>query len=1062
MLIRLIEFSLRHRLLVGGGALLLLAYGTFAAIRLPVDVFPELDRPTVTIMTEAHGMAPQEVEQLVTWPIETFMNGAPGVNRVRSTSAIGLSIVYVEFGWDMEIYRARQLVQERLQQAAESLPADVHPAMMPISSIMGEILHIGLRSRSENISPMELRSLADWQVRPRLLSVPGVAHVSNIGGGVRQVQIRPHPHLMAMYGVALAEIVEAARLTQMNTGGGFLEGDFEEILIRHIGRTADLDEIAGSIVAVRAGLPVTLRDVAEVGYGRAIMRGDAGINGEPGVVVSVQKQPGVNTVLLTAEVKAAIEELRTLLPEAVELTILFEQSDFIEVAVANVLRAIRDGGILLVAVLVIFLLSVRVTLITLTAIPLSFMTAAVVFQLMDVTINTMTLGGLAVAIGMLVDDAIVTTENVFRRLRENHFAAAPRPLLRVIASAVGEVLQPVILSTLLILLVFIPLLGLSGIEGRMFLPVALAVAVAMISSTLVALTVVPVLASYLLPGGKRLRARQESALVRVLKAAHERLILSWTLRFPLAVVGIALLLATGAMAFFPRMGTQFLPEFNEGSFNALLVQRPGTSLAESNRIGSTAERLLLEIPEVVSTGRRTGRAELDDHAEGTHFSEIEVNLGRGGRSREIVRAEIREALSQIPGTALNVDQPISHRLDHMMAGVEAQIAVKIFGHDLAGLRQAASDVERVMAGVPGVVDLNIEPQVLIRQVTVVPNRTAMREYGLRAGEINELLETAFRGRAVAQVIDGNRTEEIYVRYAEGAFRNLEALSGTLIDVGNGLRIPLAHLATVRESRGPNMINRENVQRRIIVSANVAGRDLGSVVREAHERVQREVVLPEGSFVRFEGQFQAQQEATRMIGLLGLLTLFIIALVLYSQFRSMVIVGHLLLVIPIAFSGGILATWLTGGVVSVATLVGLITLAGIATRNTLLMLTHYFHLVRHEGETLDDAMIVRGSLERLIPMSMTVLTTGLALVPIAMAAGEPGREILYPIAIVVIGGLVTAMLADLFFTPAFFKRFGLSAAEKYLHHHSLDPLDVIPAGMAATTENQNHHQPNEQT
>ncbi len=1043
MLNRLIEFSLRNRLFVLAVAVLLLIYGAATALKLPVDVFPDLNRPTVTIMTEAAGLAPEEVETLVTLPMETALNGAPDVQRVRSNSGVGLSIIFVEFGWGVDIYKARQLVQERLQQASEKLPKGANPTMGPVSSIMGEIMLIGVSSKEGKTLPMDLRSIADWTISQRLLTIAGVSQVIPIGGGVKQYQVLADPTRMAAYGVTLQQVKDAAAKSQSNTAGGFLEGSHQEALIRNIGRTTSLDDISGSVVGNRAGTPVLMRQVADVQFGRQTMRGDAGVNGGPAVVVSVQKQPGVDTISLTRKVDAALDELQKILPPDVKLTPLFKQASFIGSAISNVEEAMRDGAIMVVIILFLFLLNFRTTLITLTAIPLSFVVTALYFKFAGITINTMTLGGLAVAIGMVVDDAIVDVENVFRRLRENRHAPHPRPPLRVIAEASGEVRNSILFATLLIILVFIPLFGLSGIEGRLFAPIGVATITAMLASFVVSLTVIPALCSYLLPGMKRMGSETDGWLVRLMKGFDMRFVLGPALRHPWFVMIASVVLVVGSFALYPMMGKEFLPAFNEGTSTINIMSAPGTSLAESNRIGTIAEKLLLSIPEVISTGRRTGRAELDEHAEGVHSTEIDVDfkpVTKTGRSHEAVLDEVRAKLGQLPGTVLNVGQPISHRLEHLLSGVQAQIAVKIFGPDLGQLRASAAQVERAMQGVNGVVDLQIEKQVLIPQIRITVNREKAKLYGIQVGELNELLETALNGSTVAEVLDGQKTYDVFVRYGEDARNSVDTLRRMLVDAGDGNKVPLALLADVEESKGPNIINREDVQRRIVVSANVAGRDLSSVVAEIQSTVAAQVKLPTGSFITYEGQFQSQQEASRLIGILSVFTLAAMFLVLYAHFRSGMIVAQILLNIPLAFIGGLILTYLMIGTISIATLVGFITLAGIASRNTIMMIAHYLHLMEHEGEQFDEKMIVRGSLERLVPVTMTALTAGLALIPLALAAGEPGKEILYPVAVVILGGLISSTILDAAVTPTIFFYFGRRASEKSLAGGHTDPLD----------------------
>ncbi len=1041
MLNRLIEFSLRNRLFVLAASALLLVYGGYVILRLPVDVFPDLNRPTVNILTEAAGLAPEEVETLVNLPMETALNGAPGVKRVRSAAGIGLSILYVEFDWGMDIYRVRQLVQERLQLAADKLPRGVTPTMGPISSIMGEILLIGLKSDTGATAPMDIRSLADWTVRPRLLTIPGVSQVIAIGGGVKQYQILPSPEKMAALGVSLDEVLKASKESQENTSGGFLENANKETLVRNIGRTTSLEEIGATVVMVRDGVPVHLHDVAEVKFGRQVMRGDAGVNGGPAVILSVQKQPGTDTLTLTHQVEIVLGEIAKSLPPDVKAITLFKQANFIAAAISNVEEAIRDGAIMVIIVLFLFLLNFRTTFITLTAIPLSFVVTGLYFKFAGITINTMTLGGLAVAIGMVVDDAIVDVENVFRRLRENRHAATPRPVLRVIADASSEVRNSILYATLVIILVFIPLFALGGIEGRLFAPIGVATIVAMLASFVVSLTVIPALSSYLLPKMKRMGDEKDGWLVRGLKWLDERLILRPTLRHPWIVIALALVLVGGSFALYPRMGKLFLPDFNEGTSTINLLSAPGTSLTESNRIGFIAEKLLLSVPEVLSTGRRTGRAELDEHAEGVHYTEIDVDFKKSARTREQILDNIRAKLAQIPGIVSSVGQPISHRLDHLLSGVRAQIAVKIFGPDLDKLRVHAATAEAAIKGVAGLVDLQIEKQVLIDQVKILVNREKASAYGLQPGVLNEQLETALNGRAVSQILEGQRTYDLVVRFPESERNAAASIRDILIDTPVGGKVPLYLVADVRESKGPNAINREDVQRRIVVSANVSGRDLGSVVTEIQKTLAEKLHLETGYFISYEGQFQSQQEATRIIAILAVFTFGMVFLLLYSHFRSGMIVGQILLNIPLAFIGALVLTYFMVGKVSIATLVGLITLAGIASRNTIMMISHYLHLMEHEGEKFDAHMIIRGSLERLVPVTMTALTAGLALIPLVLAADQPGKEILYPVAVVILGGLVSSTFLDMAVTPAVFYKFGRRAAEKYLARVKVDPLDA---------------------
>jgi len=1109
MLTRLIHLSLRNRLAVLGLGMLLLVYGGYIITRLPIDVFPDLNRPTVTLMVEAPGLAPEEIETLISVPLETSLGGAPGVQRVRANCAVGLLIIYVEFDWGQDIYRARQLVQERVELARPRLPTGIEVNMGPISSLMGEIMLIGLSVDAENASapsPPELRTLADWQLSPRLLTLSGVSQVTVIGGGRQQLHINLDAEKMAAAGVSFDEAASAAAEAQGSSGGGFLVDGPREKLIRNLARSADPAALGLTVVrparAASQGAtgsrdgapasPILLRDIAEVSLGIQPMRGQAGVNAKPAVILGVQKQPGADTVELTRRVEAALDEICASLPPGVQMDVLFRQANFIETAIANVKEAIRDGSVMVVLVLLLFLLNFRTTLITLTAIPLSFAVAAIVFHWLGISINTMTLGGLAVAVGLVVDDAIVDVENVFRRLREspelrrareqraaNIRTRKPREAegtapgfsliaRRVIGAASVEVRSSILLATLVIVLVFLPLFALSGIEGQFFAPIGIAIIVSMLASFLVSLTVIPTLCSYLLPQMKRMREERDAWFVRLLKRASARLIIGPALRHPWITIGLALALVIGAGALYPRMGKSFLPEFNEGTATVALIMPPGTSLGESDRIARIAEQRLLRLPEIALTGRRTGRAELDEHAEGVHRSEIDVDLSRSARSRAAILADIRETLADLPGVLVNVGQPISHRLDHMLSGVQAAIAVKLSGPDLAKLRAYAAQAEAAMRSIPGLVDLQVEKQVLIPQVKIEIDRERAAEYGLRPGELSERLEAGLNGRTIGQVLDGARSIDLVLRFGEegdsaqiargsgepdaaqtphalGLRSDVERLRGLLIDTPLGGAIPLAQIATIREARGPNAINREDAMRRIVISANVAGRALDAIVADIQQALARAVPMETGYFISYEGQFQSQQAASRRIGLLAILTLATIWVLLYAHFHSGMIVWQVLLNVPLSFVGALALTYFTVGSISVATLVGLITLAGIATRNTIMMISHYLHLMQHEGEEFGEKMILRGSLERLVPVTMTALSAGLALIPLAIAANEPGKEILYPVAIVILGGLLSSTLLDMAVTPAVFLKFGQRAARRALARTTTETREA-----AATT------------
>ncbi len=1040
----IIRFSLRNRLFVVAVAALIVAYGGYILTRLPVDVFPDLNRPTVTIFTEAEGLAPEEVESLVTFPIETAMNGATGVQRVRSASTIGLSIVWVEFDWSQDVYLARQIVTEKLQQVTERLPERIRPVLGPISSIMGEIMLIGLTAGDPAVDSMELRTLADWSLRQRLLSVPGISQITVIGGDVKQYQVLASPEKLRAHGLSLHNLEEAVANTNVNSTGGFILRDYEESLVRNLGRITGLDDLANAIVpgTPHAAPPLPLKQVAEVRLGGPLAkRGDAGVDAGPAVILSIQKQPGADTVQLTRRIEAELAAIQGTLPAGVIIHgELFRQSQFIENAVRNVEEALRDGAILVVIVLFLFLLNFRTTFITLTAIPISILVTAIVFHYFGLSINTMTLGGLAVAIGELVDDAIVDVENVFRRLRENRHKPDPAPVLAVVFSASSEVRNSIVFATVIVVLVFVPLFALGGIEGRIFAPLGVAYIISIVASLFVSLTVTPALASYLLPGMKRMAEEKDGWLVRQIKAAEERL-LHWAFPRAWLVFGFVILLLAAAFAKVPFFGREFLPPFNEGSVTINLVTVPGTSLAESNRIGALAEQLVKQVPEVKQTGRRTGRAELDDHAEGVHSSEIEVELKKSGRRREEILNDIRAQLEVIPGLGINIGQPISHRIDHLLSGVRAQIAIKIFGEDLTTLRTKAEELRALMAGIPGVVDLQVEQQVLVPQTHIRLDRAQAAKYGVMIGEVAEMSELALQGRVVSQVLEGQKTFDVVLRLADQARNSPDVIAALPVDTTAGGLVPLGLLAQVEEAKGPNIIVREGVQRRIVVQANVSGRDLVAVVQEIQRTAAEKLRLPAGYYLTYGGQFESQATASRLIAFLSVFSIAGMFLVLYAHFRSAMFAAQIMLNIPFAFIGSVVGVWLSGGVFSIATLVGFITLTGIAARNGIMMISHYLHLMEHEGERFDLKMIIRGTQERLVPVLMTALTAALALVPLILAAGEPGREILHPVAVVIFSGIFSSTLLDLVVTPLVFWKFGRGSVARLLPNAVATPAPV---------------------
>lgn len=1019
MLDKIIKWSLQNRLLVVLAAILILALGIFTVTQIGVDVFPDLTAPTVVILTEAHGMATEEVETMITFPIEAAVNGATGVRRVRSSSAMGISIIWVEFDWGTDIFIARQIVNEKLQLVNSQLPIGVaQPVLAPISSIMGEIMLISLSS--EQHSELDIRTVADWTIRKRLLAVPGVSQVVPIGGGRKQYQVLVDPDKLRAYNISLQEVVHAVEKSNQNSSGGVFMEKGQEYLIRGIGRVYSVEDIGRSVVTVRNNVSILVKDVAEVKIDAAVKIGDGSVNAKPAVVISIQKQPGANTLELTKRIEQTLDEIQKTLPHGMSINShIFRQSDFIQVAIDNVVAALRDGAILVVIVLILFLANIRATFISLTAMPLSLIFAIFVMKFFNITINTMTLGGMAIAIGAIVDDAIIDVENVFRRLKENKHSTEPRPALDVIFDASREIRSSIVNATLIIIVVFLPLFFLSGVEGRLLRPLGIAYVASIGASLLVALTVTPALCVYFLSRAAFLEKKEESYLVRHLKKAYSRT-LDVVLEQPtrvLVAAGGALVIA---LAIVPFLGRAFLPEFNEGSLTISVVTMPGTSLEESNKIGNLVEEILLSHPAVKSTARRTGRAELDEHAQGVNSAELDARFELNGQSKEEMLSELRTMLSVVPGTNITIGQPLGHRIDHMLSGTRANIAVKIFGADLFRLRSLAEEVRKQMEQVEGVVDLATEQQMNVPQIRIKANRLQMAKYGMTVTDFSEALDVAFNGEVVSQVLEGQQSFDLLVRFNDNHRGSIEKIRQALFDTPMGVKVPISELATIVSEKGINTISRENVQRKIVVQANVSGRDLRAVIEDIQHRVESNVAFPEGYYVEYGGQFESEREATRMIMLLSIVAILTIYLLLFLEFKSVRTALLVMVNLPLALIGGIVAVFLSSGVVSVASLVGFITLFGIATRNGILMVSHYNTLLA-EGKSFTDA-IRQGSMERLNPVLMTALAAGLALIPLAIGGNNPGNEIQSPMAIVILGGLLSSTALNLIVIPALFVKF----------------------------------------
>ena len=1023
MLNKIIYYSLHNRLVILICSALLMIGGTYTAIHTDVDVFPDLNAPTVVIMTEANGMAPEEVERIVTFPIETAVNGAMDVRRVRSSSTTGFSIVWVEFDWGTDIYRARQIVSEKLSIVSESLPDNVgKPTLGPQSSILGEMMIIGLTIDSTQTeagkvptTQMDLRTMADWTIRPRLLSTGGVAQVAVIGGDIKEYQILLDPSRMKHYGIGLDEVLAACRNMNRNANGGVLYEYNNEYIIRGILSTAKTDEISKAFIKQVNNVPVTLSDIATIKIGdKSPKIGLASERTKPAVLVTVTKQPNTSTIELTEKLDAIIAELQKNIPQDVHIsTDIFRQSHFIDSSINNVKKSLVEGSIFVVIVLFLFLMNTRTTIISLVAIPLSLLFTIVTLHYLGFTINTMSLGGMAIAIGSLVDDAIVDVENVFKRIRENKLLppAEQKDILQVVYDASREVRMPILNSTLIIIVSFVPLFFLSGMEGRMLIPLGIAFIVSLFASTIVALTLTPVLCSYLLHNSKK-KVEKESWVALNLKRIYKQLLEKAISKKTAVLAGTVLLFALTLTLFF-QLGRSFLPPFNEGSFTINVSTLPGISLEESDKIGRRAEELLLQIPEIKTVARKTGRAELDEHALGVNVSEIEAPFEIKNRSHQEIMDDVRRKLSTISGANIEIGQPISHRIDAMLSGTEANIAIKLFGTDLNKMFSLGVQIQDEIKNIPGLVDLKVEQQIERPQLTIIPKRDMMAKYGITLPEFEEYINVMLNGEVVSLVYENGQNFDLTVKTSENSRKSMETISDLMIDA-QGKKIPLSYIAEIRSAAGPNTINRENVQRKIVISANVSGRDLRGVVNDIQKAVDQKIQLPEGYHIEYGGQFESEQAASRTLLYTSFMSLLVIFLLLYHEFKDAKESGIIMINLPLALIGGVLILWFTSGEISIPAIIGFISLFGIATRNGMLLISHYTQL-RKEGYPLYDA-IIHGSLDRLNPILMTALSSALALIPLAINGDLPGNEIQSPMATVILGGLLTSTLLNGFIIP----------------------------------------------
>lgn len=1024
----IISFSLKNTLLVILGALLLIIGGVYSSQRMDVDVFPDLTAPTVVIMTDCDGMAAEEVERLVTFPIETAVNGATDVRRVRSASMYGFSFVWAEFDWDTDIYRARQIVSEKMVVLAGSLPQNVTPVLAPQSSVMGEILFVGLQADSTSL--MELRSLADWIIKPAILATGGVSQVTVIGGDYKQYQILADPHKMNAYGVTMDEIEAVGSSFSDNSVGGIIRDFGNEYALRGIARTTDTLELGASPIKTVNGQPITLSDVARVTVGSAVKMGHASQNGRPAIILAVSKQPNINTLAVTEKIEQNLDDLRRSLPSDVKMdTHIFRQADFIRTSVNNVGRALLEGAVFVIIVLFFFLNSLRTTAISIIAIPLSLLGTLITLHLLGMNINTMTLGGMCIAIGSLVDDAIIDVENVYKRLRQNHSLppSQRQSVFNVVFEASKEIRASILNATLIIIVAFIPLFFLSGMEGRMLKPLGVAYIVSLFMSLIVAMTVTPLLSKVLLSSDKYLsKAEKDPWLTRRLSALYERS-LEWVMAHRKGVVAMTALLFGSALVIFATLGQSFLPEFNEGSATISAVATPGVSLDVNNELGNMMERELLAIPEVTSTARRTGRGELDEHSQATNGAEIDVSFTLGERSRQEVFDDMRRRLATVPGIVATVGQPLGHRIDHILSGTRANIAIKLFGTDLSQMFMLGNKIKSSIEGIDGLVDLTVEQQTEVPQIQIKADRAALTRYGITMDQFNKFVNQAFAGEKIGDIYEGQRSYDVVLRLDPTYTAGLSSIGKALIDTGTGGKVPLEEVAEIVSASGPNTITRENVQRKLVISANVSGRDIAGVVSDIRRTVEADIQLPEGYRIEYGGQFESAQSASRTLLIATAVSLLVIFLLLYSEFKSATLALIILISLPFALIGGVFAVFISSGVISIPSIIGFITLFGVAVRNGILLVSRYRHL-SSSNMTLRQA-IVSGSKDRLNPILMTALTSALALIPLVMAGDKPGNEIQSPMAIVVLGGLLTSTLLNIYLLPIIYEAYARRKSQK---------------------------------